>query len=216
MKSLIEGLRQSRKRTEAVSSVSSFHSLSDATECFIRANQDPSREISMHRRNVEERSALWDCDGLPGTQVMAAHGLMLRKLGQFRLSKSKRIQTLLRRRKLIHSVFFTVFVGAVVCSSIAAAVHAPPLLAALPAAVVTAATFVPLTSWVENFWKEEECDIKARLQTANVLNVSSSVLIRELQAIGFSVRALTDHKTKLACHRGFISRNKGNGILLTA
>ncbi|XP_031488835.2 UPF0496 protein At4g34320-like [Nymphaea colorata] len=256
MKSLIGGFRRWRKRTEDGSSVS-FHSLSEATVCFLRANQDASREIAMLTEatfkndqlcgivmdyldlSYKTLSFLYDMQGclkafgdrsFPQTKVsvdgrliddvllsldkvMAAHGLMLRKLGQFRLSKSKRIQTLLRRRKLIHCVFLTVFVGAVVCSSIAAAVHAPPLLAALPAAVVTAATFGPLTSWVQNFWKEEECDIKARLQTANVLNVSSSVLIRELQAIGFSVRALTDHKTRLACHRGFISRNKGNGIL---
>ncbi|KAF3786221.1 UPF0496 protein [Nymphaea thermarum] len=161
-----------------------------------------------------------DCEGFNAdlisslTNVITAHTSFLVKLQGWKDKSEKRINILRRRRKMIYVIFVTVFVCAVVCSILAAAVHVPPLLAAIPAAAATVTSWGPLTSWVENLWKGEESNLQSDVQTAERVKRSNSVVIHELRGIKLSVKALMDQKAILESNTEFVLGTADDNFIL--
>ncbi|XP_031479847.2 UPF0496 protein At2g18630-like [Nymphaea colorata] len=90
---------------------------------------------------------------LPG--LIRKHVQMLHKL---QLARDEEMPTRPRSlknptpRRVITIMFWTVYAGVVIFSILAASLHAPPVLAMLPTAVISLLSWGPFVNWVEGFW----------------------------------------------------------------
>lgn len=119
-------------------------------------------------------------------KVQDQQRLMLMKLKRQNDKINKKLKSLKAWRRLSGIIFVTAFVAIVICSVVTAAVAAPPIAAAL-----TAAISVPLGSvgkWFDSLWKRYQVALEREGELINSLQVRSIVAIWDLD----SIRALVD------------------------
>ncbi|GER35718.1 hypothetical protein STAS_12012 [Striga asiatica] len=105
-------------------------------------------------------------------------------------AKKRKLDGKLRKlkvwRKVSNAIFVAAFASVLICSVVAAAVTAPPVLTALAAAAA-----VPLGSmgrWLNSIWKNCERDLTAQREIVGSMQIGSYIVIKDLEGI----RALVD------------------------
>ncbi|KAH0776651.1 hypothetical protein KY290_008062 [Solanum tuberosum] len=89
--------------------------------------------------------------------------------------KLSRVQTW---KRVSNIIFATVFVSAIICSIVAAAVTAPPMVTAL-----AAAASVPLGTvgkWINSMWKKYEDELKRDREILNSMEAGTFIVIQDL------------------------------------
>ncbi|KAM7506928.1 hypothetical protein LguiA_017381 [Lonicera macranthoides] len=112
--------------------------------------------------------------------------VMLEKL-QIKKSKlDKKMKSVKAWRKVSMIIFAATFTAVLICSVVAAALTAPPVLTALAAAAA-----VPLGSmgkWINSIWKKYENEVKGQRDIIGTMQIGTYVVIKDLD----SIRVLVD------------------------
>lgn len=106
---------------------------------------------------------------------------MLEKLQIPKKKLDKKIGRLKTWKKVTNVIFVTAFVSVLICSVVAAAVTAPPVVTAL-----TAAASVPLGSmgkWLNSVWTKWEKELKSQSEIIFTVQIGSYVVIKDLDNI---------------------------------
>lgn len=111
---------------------------------------------------------------------------MLEKLHAKMRKLDKKLSNVKAWKKLTTAIFVVSFVSALICSVVAAAVTAPPVVTAL-----AAAASVPLGTmgkWLSFIWSKWEKDLKGQKEIIFSMEIGSYVVIKDLD----SIRVLVD------------------------
>lgn len=106
---------------------------------------------------------------------------MLEKLQIPKKKLDKKIGRLKTWKKVTNVIFVTAFVSVLICSVVAGAVTAPPVVTAL-----TAAASVPLGSmgkWLNSIWTKRENELKSQSQIVFTVQIGSYFVIKDLDNI---------------------------------
>ncbi|KAK4426308.1 hypothetical protein Salat_1399300 [Sesamum alatum] len=111
---------------------------------------------------------------------------MLERLQAKKKKLDKKLGQVKAWRKVSNVIFIFTFASVLICSVVAAAVTAPPVVTALAAAAA-----VPLGSmgrWLNSLWKKCERDLKGQREIISSMQIGSYVVIKDLD----SIRVLVD------------------------
>ncbi|KAM7510241.1 hypothetical protein LguiB_009116 [Lonicera macranthoides] len=129
--------------------------------------------------------------------------VMLEKL-QIKKSKlDKKMKSVKAWRKVSMIIFAATFTAVLICSVVAAALTAPPVLTALAAAAA-----VPLGSmgkWINSIWKKYENEVKGQRDIIGTMQIGTYVVIKDLD----SIRVLVD---KLEIEMASLLQNADFGL----
>lgn len=112
--------------------------------------------------------------------------LMLKKLQVQKGRADRKLKNAKTWRKLTNVIFVITFSTVLICSVVAAAVAAPPLVIAL-----AAAASVPLGSmgkWVNSLWKKYESELKSQREMISAMRMGNYIVIKDLD----NIKALVD------------------------
>lgn len=113
---------------------------------------------------------------------------MFEELHRRKRKLDKKLKSLKGWRKISNIIFIATFVSVLICSVVAAAVTAPPVLTA-----VAAASAVPLGSmgkWFNSIWKGYENALKRPREIYNSIQMGTYITIKELEDIRVLVARL--------------------------
>nr|XP_043634278.1 UPF0496 protein At4g34320-like [Erigeron canadensis] len=119
-------------------------------------------------------------------QVYKKQVTMLKKLQTQKGKVDKKLKSMKTWRRLSNVLFVATFSTVLICSVVAAAVAAPPLVTALAAAVA-----VPLGSmgkWVNSLWKKYEHEFRDQREMISAMQVGNYIVIKDLD----NIKALVD------------------------
>ncbi|KAJ8531019.1 hypothetical protein K7X08_025750 [Anisodus acutangulus] len=106
---------------------------------------------------------------------------LLSKLKSKKSKLDKKLSRVKTWKRVSNIIFATVFVSAIICSIVAAAVTAPPIVTAL-----AAAASVPLGTvgkWINSMWKKYEDELKREMEILTSMQDGSLVVIQDLEHI---------------------------------
>lgn len=106
---------------------------------------------------------------------------LLMKLKSKKSKLDKKLSRVKTWKRVSNIIFATVFVSAIICSIVAAAVTAPPIVTAL-----AAAASVPLGTvgkWINSMWKKYEDELKREREILTSMQAGSFVVIQDLEHI---------------------------------
>lgn len=106
---------------------------------------------------------------------------MLKKLQVQKSKVDKKLKSAKVWKRLTNVIFVITFSTVLICSVVAAAVSAPPLVTALAAAAA-----VPLGSmgkWVNSLWKKYETELKGQKEMINAMRLGNHIVIKDLDNI---------------------------------
>ncbi|KAK6154914.1 hypothetical protein DH2020_009162 [Rehmannia glutinosa] len=112
--------------------------------------------------------------------------LMLQRLQAKKRKLDKKLRKLRVWRKVFNVIFVVAFASVLICSVVAAAVTAPPVVTALAAAAA-----IPLGSmgkWLNSIWKNCERDLRGQRDIISTMQIGSFIVIKDLD----SIRVLVD------------------------
>ncbi|CAA3003453.1 UPF0496 protein 1-like [Olea europaea var. sylvestris] len=107
--------------------------------------------------------------------------LMLEKLQAKKRKLDKKLGKLKAWRKVSNVIFVVAFASVLICSVVAAAVSAPPVLTAL-----AAAASVPLGSmgkWLNSIWKKHENELMRQREILLTMQIGNYIMIKDLDGI---------------------------------
>ncbi|KAL2504810.1 UPF0496 protein [Abeliophyllum distichum] len=107
--------------------------------------------------------------------------LMLEKLQAKKRKLDKKLGKLKAWRKVSNVIFVVAFASVLICSVVAAAVSAPPVLTAL-----AAAASVPLGSmgkWLNSIWKKYENELMGQREILLSMQIGNYIMIKDLDGI---------------------------------
>ncbi|KVI09014.1 UPF0496 protein 1-like [Cynara cardunculus var. scolymus] len=111
---------------------------------------------------------------------------MLKKLQIQKGKVDNKLKSIKTWRRLSNVIFVTTFSTVLICSVVAAAVTAPPLVTALAAAMA-----VPLGSmgkWVNSLWKKYEKEFRDQREMMSAMQIGNYIVIKDLD----NIKALVD------------------------
>ncbi|KAM3394842.1 protein 1 isoform X1 [Capsicum galapagoense] len=106
---------------------------------------------------------------------------LLTKLKSKKNKLDKKLSRVKTWKRVSNIIFATVFVSAIICSIVAAAVTAPPIVTAL-----AAAASVPLGTvgkWINSMWNKYEDELKREREILTSMQAGSFVVIQDLEHI---------------------------------
>ncbi|XP_071939597.1 probable disease resistance protein At5g47260 [Coffea arabica] len=112
--------------------------------------------------------------------------LMLERLQAKKRKLDNKLKSMKGWRKVSNVIFIEAFVSVLICSVVAAAVMAPPVVTALAAAAA-----LPLGSmgkWLNSIWSKCERDLKGQREVIFSMQIGNYVVIKDLD----SIRVLVD------------------------
>ncbi|XP_056850285.1 UPF0496 protein At2g18630 isoform X2 [Raphanus sativus] len=112
--------------------------------------------------------------------------MMLEELRKLKRSLDKKLKSIRTWRRVSNVVFVTAFVSVLIFSVVAAAVAAPPVVAALAGALA-----VPVGSvgkWCNSLWTKYEKVVRGQKEIVTSIRIGSYVSVREMDSIGVLVR----------------------------
>lgn len=112
--------------------------------------------------------------------------LMLEKLQAKRKQLDKKLGRMRTWRRVSNVIFVVAFASVLICSVVAAAITAPPVVTALAAAAA-----VPLGSmgkWLNTIWKKCEKELRGQREIITSMQIGSYIVIKDLD----SIRVLVD------------------------
>ncbi|KAL3833425.1 hypothetical protein ACJIZ3_008161 [Penstemon smallii] len=111
---------------------------------------------------------------------------MLERLQAKKTKLDKKLMRLKAWRKVSNVIFVVAFASVLICSVVAAAVTAPPVVTALAAAAA-----IPLGSmgkWLNSMWKKCENDLMGQREIITSMQIGSYIVIKDLD----NIRVLVD------------------------
>ncbi|XP_057498609.1 UPF0496 protein 1-like [Actinidia eriantha] len=111
---------------------------------------------------------------------------MLQKLQVKKKKLDKKLKSLKSWRKVSNVIFAATFASVLICSVVAAAIAAPPVITAL-----AAAASVPLGSmgkWFNSLWKKYENEVRGEREIISSMQIGTYIAIKDFD----SVRVLVD------------------------
>lgn len=166
-----------------------------ALQKFEEEHQNIPQEgsVNLYPKTLQELSN-FKAAGDPFTQefftlfqdVYKQQVLMLEKLQAKKRRLDRKLKSLKGWRKVSNVIFVAAFVSVLICSVVAAAVTAPPVVTALAAAAA-----VPLGSmgkWLNSIWSKCEKDLKGQREVIFSMQLGSYVVIKDLD----NIRVLAD------------------------
>ncbi|CAH9102179.1 unnamed protein product [Cuscuta epithymum] len=134
-------------------------------------------------------------------------------LGALRAKKrrlDKKLHKVKSWKRLSNAIFAAVFVSVLICSVVAAAVTAPPVVTAL-----AAAASVPLGSvgkWINTMWRKYEKDLKREREILTAIEAGSFTVIQDLENVQVLVDKLQIQIEELLGNAGFAMEQRGEGV----
>ncbi|KAL3324369.1 hypothetical protein AABB24_038496 [Solanum stoloniferum] len=110
--------------------------------------------------------------------VYAHQNALLTKLKSKMSKLDKKLNRVKTWKRVSNIIFATVFVSAIICSIVAAAVTAPPMVTAL-----AAAASVPLGTvgkWINSMWKKYEDELKREREILTSMEAGTFLVIQDL------------------------------------
>lgn len=107
--------------------------------------------------------------------------LMFEKLQAKKRNLDKKLVKLKAWRRVSNVIFIVAFASVLICSVVAAAITAPPVVTAL-----AAAASVPLGSmgrWVNSIWKKHESDLRGQTEIISSMQMGSYIVLKDLDSI---------------------------------
>ncbi|XP_074294320.1 UPF0496 protein At4g34320-like [Silene latifolia] len=98
----------------------------------------------------------------------------------------KKLKSLGVYRKLSNIIFAASFIAIIICSVVAAAISAPPLVSALAAAA--SAPMGGIGKWMNTLWKKYENELKNQRELISSMQVGTYIAVKDLD----SIRVLVD------------------------
>lgn len=120
------------------------------------------------------------------SSVYSKQILMLERLQAKKRKLDNKLGKLKAWRKVSNVIFVVTFASVLICSVVAAAVSAPPVVTALAAAAA-----VPLGSmgrWLNSLWKTCERDLRGQREIISSMQIGTYILIKDLD----NIRVLLD------------------------
>ncbi|XP_071709445.1 UPF0496 protein 1-like [Rutidosis leptorrhynchoides] len=133
---------------------------------------------------------------------------MLKRLQIQKGRVDKKIKSSKTWRRLSNVIFVTAFSTVLICSVVAAAVSAPPLVTALVAAAVA----VPVGSmgkWVNTLWNKYEKVFRDQKDMISAMQVGSYIAIKDLDNVKALVDKLVDDMENMLKNVDFANREEG-------
>ncbi|KAI3760874.1 hypothetical protein L1987_51275 [Smallanthus sonchifolius] len=107
--------------------------------------------------------------------------LMLKKLQVQKGKVDKKLKSAKAWRRLTNAIFVITFSTVLICSVVAAAVAAPPLVTALAAAA--AVPLGPMGNWVNSLWKRYQSELKGQRELISSMRIGNYIVIKDLDNI---------------------------------
>ncbi|KAH6774668.1 transmembrane protein [Perilla frutescens var. hirtella] len=107
--------------------------------------------------------------------------VMFERLQAKKRKLDKKLKRLKAWRRVSNVIFITAFASVLICSVVAAAVSAPPVVTALAAAAA-----VPLGSmgrWLNSIWKNFERDLRGQTEIISSMQIGSYIVLNDLESI---------------------------------
>ncbi|KAL3526691.1 hypothetical protein ACH5RR_011347 [Cinchona calisaya] len=121
-------------------------------------------------------------------QVYKQQLLMLEKLEAKMRNLDKKLRSMKGWRRVSNVIFVAAFVSVLVCSVVAAAITAPPVVTALAAAA--AAPLGSMGKWLDSIWSKCETDLKGQREVIFSMQIGSRFVISDLRTIRVLVEKL--------------------------
>ncbi|XP_047334742.1 UPF0496 protein 1-like [Impatiens glandulifera] len=113
---------------------------------------------------------------------------MFKRLQKKKASLDKKLKSLKSWRKISTVIFVATFLAVLICSVVAAAVSAPPVVTALAAAAA-----VPLGSmgkWLDSVWKKYLNEVRGQRDVIKSMQIGTCIAIKDLDAIRVLINRL--------------------------
>ncbi|XP_051141367.1 UPF0496 protein 1-like [Andrographis paniculata] len=136
--------------------------------------------------------------------VYSQQRLMLERLQAKKRKLDKKLGKLKAWRRVSNAIFVVTFASVLICSVVAAAVSAPPVLTALAAAAA-----VPLGSmgrWLNSIWKKFGKDLKGQSEIVGSIQIGSFLMIKDLESIRVLVQRFQIEIESLLMNADFAQR----------
>lgn len=107
--------------------------------------------------------------------------VMFERLQAKKRKLDKKLKRLKAWRRVSNVIFITAFASVLICSVVAAAVSAPPVVTALAAAAA-----VPLGSmgrWLNSIWKNFERDLRGQTEIISSMQIGNYIVLKDLESI---------------------------------
>ncbi|KNA09311.1 hypothetical protein SOVF_154770 [Spinacia oleracea] len=112
--------------------------------------------------------------------------IMFEKLQIRKHKLDKKLKSLKIYRKVSNIIFAATFITVIICSVVAAAISAPPLVSGLAAAA--SAPMGGIGRWMNTLWKKYEIELKTQKELINSMQIGTYIAIKDLD----SIRVLVD------------------------
>ncbi|XP_021757897.1 UPF0496 protein 1-like [Chenopodium quinoa] len=124
--------------------------------------------------------------------------VMFEKLQLRKHKLDKKLKSLKVYRKVSNIIFAASFISVIICSVVAAAISAPPLVSALAAAA--SAPMGGIGRWMNSLWKKYENELKNQRELINSMQVGTYIAIKDLDSIRILVDKLMVQVESMLAH----------------
>ncbi|XP_073124101.1 UPF0496 protein 1-like [Henckelia pumila] len=137
--------------------------------------------------------------------IQSRQVLMLKKLQTKNKKLDKKLKRLKMWRKVSNAIFIVAFASVLICSVVAAAVTAPPVVTALVAAAA-----IPLGSmgnWLNSFWQKHEKELMGQKELISSMQILGTFVLADLESIGKLVDRFQIKIEELSTYADFATRD---------
>lgn len=165
-------------------------------------NSDQNRDygkILQELRNFKEAGDPFTAEFFSMFQsVYKQQVVMFEKLQLRKHKLDKKLKSLKVYRKVSNIIFAASFISVIICSVVAAAISAPPLVSALAAAA--SAPMGGIGRWMNTLWKKYENELKNQRELINSMQVGTYIAIKDLDSIRILVDKLMVQVESMLAH----------------
>ncbi|XP_010680903.2 UPF0496 protein 1 [Beta vulgaris subsp. vulgaris] len=133
--------------------------------------------------------------------------VMFEKLQLRKHKLDKKLKSLKIYRKVSNIIFAATFVAVIICSVVAAAISAPPMVSAIAAAA--SAPMGGIGRWMNSLWKKYESELKTQRELINSMQVGTYIAIKDLDSIRILVDKLDIQVESLLANTEFALSQEG-------
>ncbi|KMT08492.1 hypothetical protein BVRB_6g137810 [Beta vulgaris subsp. vulgaris] len=133
--------------------------------------------------------------------------VMFEKLQLRKHKLDKKLKSLKIYRKVSNIIFAATFVAVIICSVVAAAISAPPMVSAIAAAA--SAPMGGIGRWMNSLWKKYESELKTQRELINSMQVGTYIAIKDLDSIRVLVDKLDIQVESLLANAEFALSQEG-------
>ncbi|KAL9229439.1 hypothetical protein vseg_004905 [Gypsophila vaccaria] len=138
---------------------------------------------------------------------------MFEKLNARKDKMDKKLRCVKAYRKVSNVIFAASFVAVIICSVVAAALSAPPVVTALAAA--TSAPMGGIGKWMNSLWKKYENELKNQRELVRAMKLGTYIAIKDLDTIRVLVDKLEVQVEALLANAEFaLLENEALGVVL--